>query len=542
MRDEAKTKAQLIRALTELRQENTALKTTVTEYKQMEEALRQSEARFRAVWEIAADALVLSDSEGIVLAANPAYFRLYGYSEEEVIGRSFALIFSEERRGWAIEGYKATFAAPVIPSNFEAIIYRGDGTERIVETRIDFVTQNGQRIAMLSIIRDITERKQAEAALQQRNRGLALLNRASRAFNSSLDLGEVLVTILEEVRPLLGVVGASIWLNDSQTGELVCHQASGVHNETLQGWRLQPGEGIAGWVAQHGQSQIVPDVQADARHFKYIEQEIGLELHSILCVPLQSKLTVIGVLEVVDTTADRFSQTDLTLVESLAATATIAIENARLYEQTRGDAKISAVLLEEVNHRVKNNLAAIIGLLHLEQRHIEAESQTIDQTVMQDLINRIHGLATAHRLLSTANWSPILLSELTTKVIHSALQALPLDKYVSVKVSPSSIQIAPKLANTLALVITELTTNTVKYAWPEAETGHIAVRLDTKDDDVLLEFRDDGPGFPEEVLRLERHSVGWELIQTLVRHGLRGEITLHNDQGAVTTIRFHPFI
>jgi two-component sensor histidine kinase len=355
-------------------------------------------------------------------------------------------------------------------------------------------------------------------------------------------LDEVLVNILEEVRPLLGVVGASIWLNDDQTGELVCHQASGVHNEMLRGWRLQPGEGIAGWVAQHGQSQIVPDVQADARHFKNIEQEIGLELHSILCVPLQSKLTVIGVLEVVDTTADRFNQTDLTLVESLAATATIAIENARLYEQTRGDAKISAVLLEEVNHRVKNNLAAIIGLLHLEQRHLEEESQTIDQTIMQDLINRIHGLATAHRLLSTANWSPILLSELTTKVIHSALQALPLDKYVSVEVSPSSIQIVPKLANTLALVITELTTNTVKYAWPKAKTGHIAVRLDAKDDYVLLEFRDDGPGFPEEVLRLERHSVGWELIQTLVRHGLRGEITLHNDQGAVTTIRFPPFI
>lgn len=542
MRDEAKTKAQLIHTLTELRQENTALKTTVAEYKQMEEALRQSEERFRAVWEIAADAMVLFDSEGIVLAANPAYFQLYGYSAKEVIGRSFAIIFSEERRGWAIEAYKATFAAPAIPSSFEATIYRGDGTERIVETRIDFVTQNGRRTAMLSIIRDITERKQAEAALQQRNRGLALLNRASRAFNSSLDLGEVLVTILEEVRPLLGVVGASIWLNDSQTGELVCHQASGVHNETLQGWRLQPGEGIAGWVAQHGQSQIVRDVQADARHFKYIEQEIGLELHSILCVPLQSKLTVIGVLEVVDTTANRFSQTDLTLVESLAATATIAIENARLYEQTRGDAQISAVLLEEVNHRVKNNLAAIIGLLHLEQRHIEEESQTIDQTVMQDLINRIHGLATAHRLLSTANWSPILLSELTTKVIHSALQALPLDKYVSVEVSPSSIQIVPKLANTLALVITELTTNTVKYAWPKAETGHIAVRLDAKDDRVLLEFRDDGPGFPEEVLRLERHSVGWELIQTLVRHGLRGEITLHNDQGAVTTIHFPPFI
>jgi two-component sensor histidine kinase len=194
--------------------------------------------------------------------------------------------------------------------------------------------------------------------------------------------------------------------------------------------------------------------------------------------------------------------------------------------------------LEEVNHRAKNNLAAIIGLLHLEQRHMEEGNQESYHTIMQDLINRIHGLATVHRLLSTANWSPLLLSELTTKVIHSALQALPLDKHVIVEVASSPIQVAPKLANTLALVVNELTTNTIKYAWPDSQMGHITVRIDEEEGMVLLEFRDDGPGFPAEVLQMERHNVGWELIQTLVYQGLRGEITLHNNQGAVTTICF----
>jgi two-component sensor histidine kinase len=255
-------------------------------------------------------------------------------------------------------------------------------------------------------------------------------------------------------------------------------------------------------------------------------------------VPLRSKNGIIGALEVVDTAFDRFSQTDLILVESLAATATIAIENACLYEQARQDAETRAVLLEEVNHRAKNNLAAIIGLLHLEQRHMEEGNQESYHTIMQDLINRIHGLATVHRLLSTANWSPLLLSELTTKVIHSALQALPLDKHVIVEVASSPIQVAPKLANTLALVVNELTTNTIKYAWPDSQMGHITVRIDEEEGMVLLEFRDDGPGFPAEVLQMERHNVGWELIQTLVYQGLRGEITLHNNQGAVTTICF----
>jgi two-component sensor histidine kinase len=306
----------------------------------------------------------------------------------------------------------------------------------------------------------------------------------------------------------------------------------------LRGWRLPPGLGIIGWVAQHDQSQIVSDVQNDPRHFKEIEQQLNLKLHSILGVPLRSKEKVIGVLEVVDTVAHRFSQSELMLVESLAATATIAIENARLYEQTRRDAETRAVLLQEVNHRTKNNLAAIIGLLHLEQRHMSDEARSTYQTIMQDLISRIHGLATVHRLLSSADWSPVLLSELVTRVIHSALQALPLDKSVAVEVPPSSIKIAPKLANTIALVINELTTNTVKYAWSARQSGCIFVRLSLDQEEVLLEFRDDGPGFPAEVLRLEHQNVGWELIQTLVKQGLQGKVTLHNDHGAVTTIYF----
>ncbi len=503
-------------------------------------ALQESEERLRTVWEIAADAIMLSDPEGIVIAANPAHCQLFGYSAEEVIGQSFAIIFPSEKRSRVVERYKAIFSGQTVPPPiFEIRICQEGGPERVVETRIGFITKEGQRTAMLSITRDITERKQMEEALQQRNRELALLNRTSQGFNSSLDLDEVITNVLEEVRPLLGVFGASIWLTDPQTGELVCRQASGDHAELVRGWRVPPGVGIVGWVAQHGQSQIVPDTHADPRHFRKVEQKINLEIRSLLGVPLRTKQTVIGVLEVVDIVPHRFKPTDLTLVESLAATAAIAIENARLYEQTRQDAHAKTMLLQEVNHRVKNNLTAIIGLLHLEQNYMKAESQAVYQPIMQDLISRIHGLAAVHRLLSAVDWSPVLLSELTSKVIDSALQALPLDKQVAVEIFSPPIRVSPKLANTLALVINELTTNTVKYAWPAHQSGCIVVRIKSEDDDIVLfEFRDNGRGFPEDVLRLERWGVGWELIQTLVHKGLRGQVSFYNDHGAVTVLRF----
>ena len=133
----------------------------------LEEAYQESERRFQAVWEAATDAMALSTPDGIVLAANPAYYRLYGYTPEEVIGHDFSLIFPKEQREWAQELYNYIFQSPTIGPAVEAVIVRADGTERIVESSYSFLTQMGTRTAMLSIVRDITERKKTEEALRE---------------------------------------------------------------------------------------------------------------------------------------------------------------------------------------------------------------------------------------------------------------------------------------------------------------------------------------------------------------------------------------
>jgi PAS domain S-box-containing protein len=670
--------------------------------------------------------------------------------------------------------------------------------------------------------------KEAEETLRQRNRALEWLNRANGAFSSSLELDEVLTTVLEEARHLLNVNSCSIWLIDRETEELVCWQAADPYSEIMRGWRLAPGQGIAGWVARAGRSMIVADTRTDARHYKGVDQKTGLENRSILSVPLRVKEMVIGVIQVADTAVNRFNAEDQGLFESLAGAAAIAIENARLYEetsrserknralldaipdlmlrlskegiylevipaknfdpiappaellgrsvlemlpddvaqqqmnaihgalqtgriqvyeyqletqgklrdfearvvangedealaiirdvtqrkqieaaihgyagrlktlheidlailsaqspqataraalshirrlvpcrrasvvefdreartarvlathvdgdtqlktgalmppeaqqdellgqgqividdmmalshpslmhqalqrenvraylsipliaqgeligslnlgsdrpgvfqdlhvdiareaasslavairharlheQTRQDAETKAILLQEVNHRVKNNLSAIIGLLYTEKRRDQVDDQATYQAIMQDLINRIQGLATVHQLLSDTEWSPLLLSELASHVIHSVLRGLPSDRHVMVEVSPSPVRVTAAQANSLALVVNELATNAVKYALPAGGTARLSVLISVQNDTVHIEFRDSGPGYPQEVLRLERHNVGLYLVQTLVRDDLRGELTLTNDQGAVTIIRFKP--
>ncbi len=187
--------------------------------------------------------------------------------------------------------------------------------------------------AIVERLGKIIERKWAEEALRQRTRELALFNRAGHAVSSSLDLDQVLVTLLEEVRHLMDVTACSVWLIDPETDELVCRQATGPQNERVRGWRLPQGEGLVGWTARNGESLIVADVRTDERHFKGVDQQTGLTLRSILSTPLWAKQCVIGVLQMVDTEIDRFSVADLELLEPLAASAVAAIENARLYEE-----------------------------------------------------------------------------------------------------------------------------------------------------------------------------------------------------------------
>jgi PAS domain S-box-containing protein len=179
---------------------------------------------------------------------------------------------------------------------------------------------------------EIVERLRVEHTLAQRNRELALLHDAGQALSSTLDVDRVLDATLEEVGRLLNVVGCSIWLADSETDELVCMQATGPKAESVRGWRIPRGEGIAGHVAHSGESLIVADVREDRRYFRGVEDETGLSLRSVVAVPLRVKGRVTGVLEATDLEPNRFQQPDLTLLESLSNSAAIAIENARLIE------------------------------------------------------------------------------------------------------------------------------------------------------------------------------------------------------------------
>ena len=361
---------------------------------------------------------------------------------------------------------------------------------------------------LVRAMRYAIERKQVEKTLRQRNRELALLNRASQALGSTLNLDQVLVAFLEEVRHLLDVLACSVWLIDRETNELVCQQASGYKNEVVRGWRLAQGQGLAGWVARHGESQIVSDTRADERHFKGVDQQSGLALRSILTVPLRVKEDVIGVLQAVDTKVGCFDATDLILLEPLAASAAIAIENARLYEQVRAG-----------RDRLRTLSQRLVEVQESERRHIARElHDEIGQTLTGlKLVLDMASRSSAENIESYFNEAQTLVNELMTQVRDLSLDLRPMmlddlgllpallwhfKRYtgqtnVRVIFTHTDIErrrFAPEVETAAYRIVQEALTNVARHA----DVSEVTVRIWANQDTLSVQIEDQGSGFDHE--------------------------------------------
>ncbi len=378
-------------------------------------------------------------------------------------------------------------------------------------------------------------RKRAEEALHLQNEYLAALQETTLDLISRLNLDNLLENIVTRAGQLLGTPHCYLDLIEPGTSRLKPKVGRGALSQSLQ-FEVQPGEGVAGTVWQTGRPLVIDDYDAWSGRIQGYSYNT---LRTVMGVPLLSNSQVIGVLGLAyDWTTDRvFGQQSIELLDQFARLAVIAIENARLFEQTQQDAQTKAELLKEVNHRVKNNLVAILGLLLAEKRYTPANGRFYVEPAIDGLSHRIEGLLEVHQMLSESKWAPMCLSDLATRIVHAVLNTVPPGQHVVVDISPSPIEVSPRQANNLALVINELATNTVKYALARRETARIAIRAAVEGDMIYLEYRDDGPGYPEEMLRLERYNVGLYLLQTLVKHSLHGTLTLANDGGAVAIMR-----
>ncbi len=211
---------------------------------------------------------------------------------------------------------------------------------------------------------DVERRRNPAGSLEKREAGqVAIFQELGKALTSSLQLDQVLSTIMEKIDEFLRPENWSLLLLDETKQELYFELAIGKASQSLKDVRIKMGQGIAGWVAEHGEAVIVPDVSKDTRFFAKVDEKTKMETRSIVAVPVKFRDTCLGVIELINCfDGDGFHERDLKLLEALADFAAIAIENARhvkrIHELTITDdctslynARHMAVILETEIYR-----------------------------------------------------------------------------------------------------------------------------------------------------------------------------------------------
>jgi diguanylate cyclase (GGDEF)-like protein len=162
---------------------------------------------------------------------------------------------------------------------------------------------------------------------------ISIFHDVAKALTSSLDLDAVLQTIMDNIARFFKPDTWSLLMVDEQKDELYFAIAVGPASDTLKTLRLKVGEGIAGWVAKHGESVLVPDVYTDPRFAKRIDEMTKWQTKSMICVPLKSKNRVLAVIQLINSPLEAFGENEMFFLHALCDYAAIAIDNARAVEK-----------------------------------------------------------------------------------------------------------------------------------------------------------------------------------------------------------------
>jgi diguanylate cyclase (GGDEF)-like protein len=173
----------------------------------------------------------------------------------------------------------------------------------------------------------------AGTQLTRQSQELTIFHDVAKALTSSLDLDSILQTIMEKMAEHFRPDTWSLLMVDERQSELYFAIAVGEAAEALKDVRLKMGEGIAGWVAKHGEQVILEDAAQDPRFTRRVDEVTQLETRSIVCIPLRSRLRVLGVIQLVNLDLRQFHEPEVFFLRALCDYAAIAIENARWVEK-----------------------------------------------------------------------------------------------------------------------------------------------------------------------------------------------------------------
>jgi DNA-binding response OmpR family regulator/putative methionine-R-sulfoxide reductase with GAF domain len=252
---------------------------------------------------------------------------------------------------------------------------------------------------------------EANLRLREQLRAWSALNMIGQTITSTLEETDVRRRLMWGINRLLQVEAGSLFLVDEESGDLVLEISLGGILEKEGGLRLKMGQGIAGWAAENNQTALVPDVRADKRFFPNVDLRTGFVTRSVLAVPLSIKGKVLGVIQVINPTGakQRFDENDRKLLEALAASVAVAVENARLYAKMRQTVTIETLkqTVVTLSHYINNSLTVLVMVAgELSENYLtdgtDEKSEHISDAT-DAIYSETHRIATILKILNQVN-------------------------------------------------------------------------------------------------------------------------------------------
>ena len=477
---------------------------------------KRSIDQFRLAIEAAPTGMLMMDDTGAIVLVNAQVEKLFGYPRADLLGQRIEMLVPERFRVRHPDFRKAFFDDPkarAMGGGRELYGLRKDGSEVPIEIGLNPL-QTSEGSFVLSSVVDITERKrsieQFRLAIEAAPTGMLMMN----------DTGAI-VLVNVQVEKLFGYPREE--LLGKRIEMLVPERFRSRHPDFRKTFFADPkARAMGGGRELYGLRKDGSEVPI----------EIGLN-------PLQTSEGNFVLSSVVDITERKRGDLEReNLLGQLRALNTDL--ERRVTERT---SELSAtlrereVLLQEIHHRVKNNLQVISSLINMQVRQLEDNSS---RDALEECQTRVQAIALIHeKLYQSKDYSRVPFSEYAKSLVANVFGAAGISQSaVTLQLAMEDLSLGVDKAIPCGLILNELITNALKHAFPDQRHGTVRVELRREGDrDIVFAVSDDGVGMPVEFHPKESPSLGMSLVQTLVEQ-LDGSIEIIRDAGTRFQVRF----
>jgi PAS domain S-box-containing protein len=483
----------------------------ISERKRMEQELEKSEKLFRLLAENSTDVIWIMSFEGRFLYVSPSVTALAGYTPEEVLEIPFDK--------YVLPEYVAPVMAEIArelslsPENRKKSVtmelrqYGKDGRIVDIEVTTSYLyNENGEAVGIQGSTRDITARKEVERTLLERT-----------AF----------------LQELIDAMPHPVFYKDTEGRYLGCNKAfeefAGRKQESIIGVTSRdiiPTDILDEHLDTDRDLLENPGVRVFETRVPYADGSIrDVLMHKGTFSGADGKIA--GIIGSVLDISDR-KRTEEALMSLLNETDRLKERAEKLHEEKE-------LLLREVHHRIKNNMSTVISLLNLQMRMMKDAAAA---TALGEARNRIQSMMVLYdKLYRSTDYRNVSMAEYLPFMVGEMVRIFPQSRTVKVDIEVENFALGVGKLVPLGILLNELISNAMKYAFPGKKDGRILVMASLKDGMAEVIVEDNGTGIPESVNVDESSGFGLRLVALLVKQ-LKGEIRIERGGGTRFVLRF----